>query len=285
MVNSVWVGSPNYTAGRQQAIQYITMHIMVGTLSGTDRTFQIQGGASSTFGVGGNGDIHQYVNEADTPWSDGNGSYGNSAAISIEHEGGLNGIPNTDSCVEASAQLCADIARRQGWSKLVHGENFRLHREIPPYTHPNCPDNCPNPLRWQEILNRANEILGNEVDMPAKTDPIAWDNAGNVTVEYALQDLKHMLETVIGKFGGFDSAANAVWFGIGGGDVKETPLYQLRDAQNHSVGAYDIANKIYETLNNISKTSGISVDDLRKAVAEGVKDGIENIHTTVEVKK
>lgn len=109
---ALWVGSSNYTAGRAQSVQYITMHIMAGYLAGTDRIFQRPDyQASSTYGVGPAGEVHQYVDESNTAWCDGNGSYGNSASISIEHEGGYSLAANTDACVAASARLCADIAR------------------------------------------------------------------------------------------------------------------------------------------------------------------------------
>ena len=156
---ATWIGTPNYTPGRIRAIRYITFHVMAGYLPGTDSTFRRPGGASSTYGVGGSGAVHQYVSESDTAWADGNGVYGNAASISIEHEGGIEGAVNTDQCVAASARLCADIARRQGWSRLVHGDNVMLHRELPPHTHPACPDRCPNPLRWEEIIEKANRIL------------------------------------------------------------------------------------------------------------------------------
>lgn len=156
---ATWIGSPNHTRGRRQPVRYISLHIMAGYLAGTDQTFQRSGGASSTYGIGATGLIHQYVDEADTAWADGNGVKGNSQSISIEHEGGISQARNTDQCVAASARLCADIARRYGWTRLVHGENVLLHREIYPYTHPACPDKCPNPLRWQEIIAKANNIL------------------------------------------------------------------------------------------------------------------------------
>jgi N-acetylmuramoyl-L-alanine amidase len=162
---ATWIGSPNYTPGRPATPTRITLHIMAGHLTGTDRVFQQpRRQASSTYGVGGNGDVHQYVADTDTAWADGSFT-SNQKSISIEHEGGLEGVPNTDACVQASAELCATIASRYGWPQLIHGQNVFLHREIPPYTHPNCPDRCPNPLRWQEIIDTANQILRGE-DMP-----------------------------------------------------------------------------------------------------------------------
>lgn len=157
---ATWVGSPNYSSREGTAIDRITLHIMAGRLAGTDSTFQNPARqASSTYGIGADGSIHQYVAEANAAWADGSMD-SNRRTISIEHEGGLATVPCTDECIEASAKLCADIARRYGWTKLVHGDNVWLHREVPPHTHPDCPDICPNPLRWGDIINRANAILG-----------------------------------------------------------------------------------------------------------------------------
>ena len=107
-----WVGSPNHYDGRNgYAISHITLHIMVGYLTGTDSVFQRAGGASAHYGIGGNGEIHQYVSESDGSWSDANYASNNST-VSIEHEGGMAGVPCTRACMDASARLCADIARR-----------------------------------------------------------------------------------------------------------------------------------------------------------------------------
>ena len=113
-----WIGSPNHYNGRDgYHVNHITLHIMVGRLTGTDVIFQRAGYASAHYGIGGNGEIHQYVNETDGSWSDANHASNNST-ISIEHEGGMPGIPCTQACMDASAALCADIARRYGWDHL-----------------------------------------------------------------------------------------------------------------------------------------------------------------------
>lgn len=108
--NIIWKGSPNFgypngTHGRQgykhKAIVY---HIMEGSLTGTDSWFASRkSGASTHFGVGRNGEIHQYVDLDDAPYGngairnpswtglipDGKGDYinPNLYTISIEHEG------------------------------------------------------------------------------------------------------------------------------------------------------------------------------------------------------
>ena len=162
-----WVGSPNHYDGRNgYVISHITLHIMVGYLRGTDSVFQRAGGASAHYGIGGNGEIHQYVSESDGSWSDANFESNNST-VSIEHEGGMTGVPCTRACMDASARLCAEIARRQGWGRLWHdgrNGNVWLHREIPGSDHTTCPDLAPNGLNYIYVINKANEILeGNDM--------------------------------------------------------------------------------------------------------------------------
>ena len=166
-MKTTWIGSPNYTAGRSgHIIDHITLHIMAGTLAGTDGHFKNPASqVSATYGIGANGEIHQYVSESDTAWADGN-SISNATGISIEHQGGLAGIPCTRACMDASAQLCADIARRMGWKKLVHIDsyagNIYLHREVYGSTHTTCPDLAPNGLDINYVISKANKILENK---------------------------------------------------------------------------------------------------------------------------
>jgi hypothetical protein len=155
-----WHGSPNHYNGRYgYHIDHITLHIIVGDSQGALSTFDNPNSqASSNYVIGSTGSTFCCVDENNGAWADGSFE-SNCSTISIEHAGGMGGYPNTDACVRASAELCADIAKRMGWDKLEHGVNVFLHRDIPPYLHPNCPDICPNPLRWQEIINQANIIL------------------------------------------------------------------------------------------------------------------------------
>jgi hypothetical protein len=159
-----WIGTPNCTPGRGgNHVDHITLHIMAGYLAGTDATFQdASRGTSATYGIGADGTIHQYVRETDTPWSDSDW-LSNQTGISIEHEGGLPQARCTRACMDASARLCADIARRHGWKRLWHDGvrgNVYLHREIPGSTHTTCPDLAPNGLDVNYVINKANQLLG-----------------------------------------------------------------------------------------------------------------------------
>ena len=164
MSDIIWKGSPNHYVGRNgYGVTHITLHIMVGYLAGTDSTFASQSSrASAHYGIGATGEIHQYVSELDGSYSDANYASNNST-ISIEHEGGMaNGAVCTQACIDASARLCADIARRYGWTKLWHDGlkgNVWLHREIPGTDHLSCPDLAPNGLPYQQIIDKANRIL------------------------------------------------------------------------------------------------------------------------------
>ena len=203
MDDITWVGSPNHYNGRNgHTISHITLHIMVGTLAGTDSVFQRTGYASAHYGIGGNGEIHQYVSESDGSQSDANYASNNST-VSIEHEGGMAGVPCTRACMDASARLCADIAHRQNWSHLWHdglNGNIWLHREVPGTDHAGCPDLAPNGLDVNYVINKANQLLTQGAEMPVKTDPINWYGQ-NVTVEYALQDLTHRIDALAARLG------------------------------------------------------------------------------------
>ena len=199
-----WIGSPNHYNGRNgYKITHITLHIMVGHLDGTDNVFKNSGSqASAHYGIGANGAIHQYVSESDGSWSDANYASNNST-VSVEHEGGMAGIACTRACMDASARLCADIARRQGWTRLWHDGlkgNVWLHREVPGTDHYGCPDKAVNGLDVNYVINKANELLTQGEDMSVKTDPINWYGK-NVTVEYALQDLTHRIDALAARLG------------------------------------------------------------------------------------
>lgn len=160
----IWKGSPNHYTGRQgYGVTHITLHIMVGYLAGTDSTFaNSDSQASAHYGIGSTGEIHQYVSERDGSYSDAN-YMSNLSTISIEHEGGMSdGAVCTQACIDASARLCADIARRYGWKKLWHDGlkgNVWLHREIPGTDHAACPDLAPNGLPYQQVIDKANNLL------------------------------------------------------------------------------------------------------------------------------
>lgn len=290
MNNITWIGSPNHYQGRNgYDITHITLHIMVGHLTGTDSTFQHPNGASAHYGIGADGTIHQYVNENNGSWSDANYASNNST-ISIEHEGGMNGIPCTQACMDASARLCADIAQRHGWTRLWHdglNGNIWLHREIPGTDHAGCPDRAPNSLDVNYVINKANQLLQGEDNMSAED---VWNfNQNGVKMRDRMQ--------------GTDTAANATkteLFRLSKWDNKThaSPLGNLVIEQPIQGGAKlgdrvaGIDNKTSQLITQVaaltaavkalSESMGANPDTIAQTVQNAVKTKLDNLHITVE---
>lgn len=288
MDNITWIGSPNHYQGRNgYHITHITLHIMVGHLTGTDSVFQHPSGASAHYGIGADGTIHQYVNENDGSWSDANYASNNST-ISIEHEGGMNGIPCTQACMDASARLCADIARRQGWTHLQHdglNGNIWLHREIPGTDHAGCPDRAPNSLDVNYVINKANQLLEGD-DMSAED---VWNfNQNGVKMRDRMQ--------------GTDTAANATkteLFRLSKWDNKThaSPLGNLVIEQPIQGGAKlgdrvaGIDTKTSQLITQItaltaavkalSESMGANPDTIAQTIQNAVKAKLDSLHITV----
>lgn len=146
--------SPNFAMGRKgYKPDMIVIHIMAGTLKSTDTWFSmIESQVSSHYGVGLNGEIHQYVHEEDTAWANGlvpgwntgptskfvlsrPGVNPNLYSISIEHEG-QDLSKNPKEQLEASANLIKDICTR--YNIPIDRNHIIGHYEIKP-AKPNCP--------------------------------------------------------------------------------------------------------------------------------------------------
>lgn len=273
-----WIGSPNHYNGRNGlTITHITLHIMVGHLAGTDNTFKHPGGASAHYGIGADGTIHQYVSENDGSWSDANYASNNST-ISIEHEGGMNGIPCTKACMDASAQLCADIARRQGWTHLQHNGltgNIWLHREIPGTDHAGCPDLAPNGLDIQYVINKANQILeGNNMPSAQEIAEAVWNfDQNGVKCRDRLQ--------------GIDEAANntgnKTWQTEIQGIQARDRLYGLDSIQIPQLTTQVTA--LSAAVKALSESMGANPDTIAKTVQEAVKAKLNSLHITVTDKQ
>jgi N-acetylmuramoyl-L-alanine amidase len=146
-ITAKWIGSPNKKSGRAgYKPEAIVVHIMEGTLAGTDSWFKSPTSkVSAHYGIGQNGEVHQYVAEGDTAFHAGrthNCTWKgrrkdvnpNLNTIGLEHEGQA-ATPWSDKMYNASAELIADIANR--WSIPIDREHIVGHREI--YGKKTCP--------------------------------------------------------------------------------------------------------------------------------------------------
>lgn len=275
-----WIGSPNHYNGRGgYHVDHITLHIMVGYLTSTDNVFQQPSfSASAHYGIGGNGEIHQYVSEADGSWSDANYASNNST-ISIEHEGGMEGIPCTQACMDASAALCADIAQRYGWDHLWHdglNGNIWLHREVPGTDHAGCPDLAPNGLDVNYVINKANEILQEGENMTtAQITEALYTAKGN--------DGRNIFDSVIQTRNELkDRATEALYTakGLDGRNIFDSVIQTRYDiaALKTTLTAQTTA------IETLSKALGANPADIAATVEKAVKNKLDALEITVNAK-
>ncbi|MGZ3813603.1 MAG: N-acetylmuramoyl-L-alanine amidase [Mucilaginibacter sp.] len=151
-METTFVPSPNFTSGRKDYTPIaIVIHIMEGTLEGTDSWFKSpKSVVSAHYGIGINGEVHQYVHETDSAWhagrvnapswplikSAGVGSYinPNYYTIGIEHEGDENTIWS-DATYNSSSAMIREIAER--WNIPIDRNHIIGHHEI--YSIKACP--------------------------------------------------------------------------------------------------------------------------------------------------
>lgn len=148
-MESKWIGSQHFSSRHGEEPLAIVIHIMEGSLSGTDAWFNADASkVSAHYGVGMGGDIHQYVDEKNAAWHAGRttpeatfrflkekpGVNPNRYTIGIEHEGFAE-TSWSEEMYNASAALIRDICHR--WGIPIDRDHIVGHREI--YTHKTCP--------------------------------------------------------------------------------------------------------------------------------------------------
>ncbi len=290
----VWKGSPNHYTGRNgYGVTHITLHIMVGYLAGTDSTFANSASqASAHYGIGADGTIHQYVSERDGSYSDAN-YVSNNSTISIEHEGGMsNGAVCTQACIDASARLCADIARRYGWKKLWHDGlkgNVWLHREIPGTDHAACPDLAPNGLPYQQVIDKANNLLeGKEMALTDEDIMRIWThklpNGSCVRdcLSPAIQDVFALHDT---------GMTNGAWLhklpnGRPARDIisdATSDVIRIHDTMIPQLTAQITA--LSAAVDAMAKSLGADPDQIAETVKKAVADKLDSLHITIKAEE
>lgn len=286
-----WIGSPNHYNGRNgYTVTHITLHIMVGYLGGTDSTFANPNQqASAHYGIGADGTIHQYVSENDGSYSDAN-YMSNNSTISIEHEGGMtDGAVCTQACMDASARLCADIARRYGWTHLWHdglNGNVWLHREIPGTDHATCPDLAPNSLDINYVINKANQLLEGNEDMALTDEDIMrfWTHKlpngrpARDIISDATSDVIRMHDT--GLVGGqwMHKLPNGRYARDIVSDAT-SDIIRIHDTMLPALAAQVTA--LAAAVKALSESMGANPDTIAKVVQDAVKAKLDSLRITV----
>lgn len=158
--------SPNYTKMTGKQNKKITIHHMAGNLSveSCGNIFaKASRKASSNYGIGSDGRIALYVDEANRSWCS-SSSANDSQAITIE-VANCGGEPNwevSDKAYAALLDLCEDICRRNGITELnFTGDasgNLTQHNYF-------AATACPGPYlkaKFQDIADEVNRRLKND---------------------------------------------------------------------------------------------------------------------------
>lgn len=136
--------SPNHSGVRTHAIDTVSIHCMAGNLSveSCGALFAKESTkASSNYGIGSDGRIALYVDEANRSWCTSSSSNDNRAVtIEVANCGGSDeGWPVSDAAYASLIELLADICQRNGIAKLlwqadksligqVDKQNMTVHR-------------------------------------------------------------------------------------------------------------------------------------------------------------
>jgi hypothetical protein len=116
MSGATWRPVANFTKGGQDAVYGVVIHIMDGTLNGSEAWFDNPAAqASSHFGTGKDGQLRQWVDTKDRAWAQ---AGGNHTWLSVENEG-----RGGDSLTDAQINRCAQVL---AWAHTTHGVPLQL---------------------------------------------------------------------------------------------------------------------------------------------------------------
>lgn len=163
--------SPNHSGKRNHKIDTITIHCMAGNLSVESCGAMFSrptAQASSNYGIGSDGRIALYVDEANRSWATSSRSNDHRAVtIEVANSGGAPDWPVSDKAYAALLDLVTDICKRNGIRELkwkgdktlvgkVEEQNMTVHRW---FAAKACPGNYLY-NRHGEIAAEVNRRLG-----------------------------------------------------------------------------------------------------------------------------
>lgn len=160
--------SPNMTPPREHLIDTITIHCTAGQVTAESLGLYFYDErhlCSSNYGVGKDGSIGLYVDEANRSWCSSN-AWNDNRAITIEVSSDIDEpYAVTDEAYKSMINLVVDICRRNGIKKLiwswdkeervnhVNGCNMTVHRDF-------AAKACPGTYLYSRMQDIADEVNG-----------------------------------------------------------------------------------------------------------------------------
>lgn len=173
MPGAAWRPIPaNRTAGGQESVRGVVVHIMAGSYTGTDSWFRNPSAqASSHFGTSKAGALCQWVDTADRAWAQ---AAGNRDWLSVENEG-QGGDQLTDEQLDRNAEVLAWAHAKYGVPLKVadgpsdRGLGYHAMGGSAWGGHTSCPGSK-IVAQLSEIVARAKKLAGasEELDMDAR---------------------------------------------------------------------------------------------------------------------
>lgn len=162
----------NYTKGRTSKITEVCIHHCASIISAENIGKLWQNPkrrGSSTYGIGNDGTIANYVDENDIAWCNSNWT-SNCRAVSIEVSNSMTGGNwiVSDNALNSLIKLVADVAKRNNLGTLVKGKNVTWHSMYTATT-------CPGPYllsKMDYIIAEANKINSTNKKVTTNTNVV-----------------------------------------------------------------------------------------------------------------
>lgn len=213
--------SPNCTKPRNNSINKITIHMVAGNAS-VETLGEIfapkSRQASSNYGIGSDGRVGMYVDEANRSWCSGSRDNDHQAiTIEVANDSGAPEWHVSDKAMSKLIKLCVDICKRNGIKKLnFTGDkngNLTMHKY---FQDTSCPGQYLE-SKFPYIAEEVNKALG-VADEPKLTEKEnkktvnidllvlrKGENRGNEqikTLQRLLKQLGYYKKNIDGSFGG-----------------------------------------------------------------------------------
>ena len=192
--------SNNYSTGRSgRKIEKVTIHHMAGVLTAKQCGSIFQNGnrqASSNYGIGKNGEIALFVDEANTSYADANWD-SNCKSVTIECSNNKTGGDWTvsDTVLNSLVNLIADIFKRNGIKKAIKGETITWHSM---YSATTCPGNYLR-SKMDYICDEVNKKMNNATSEKEEKKHIIDEDGkwGEDTTRKAQEVFKTIVDGVV----------------------------------------------------------------------------------------
>lgn len=175
-LTNVTILNNHYSSRQGNKIDKITIHHMAGNLSveACGNLFK-KVEASSNYGIGSDGRVGCYVEEENRAWTSANPANDRRAInIEVANDGGSPNWHVSDTALQKTIELCVDICRRYGISRLNYtgdkNGNLTRHNMFMATT-------CPGPYlqsKFPYIADEVNKRLSNGIKYEAHIENIGW---------------------------------------------------------------------------------------------------------------